>query len=148
MDLPGEFYLQTIDRVFQQRLMARGLYRYRGRQVRPEAMRDIALMTVEGEKDDITGVGQTEAAHRLATGLPSERRRHLLVEAVGHYGIFNGSRWRSLIQPQVRDFIRANSRPKQLSERCPLSATAARGQLAQTAGRAQSGSRARLADLA
>ena len=77
MDLPGEFYLQTIERVFQQRLMARGLYRYRGRQVRPEAMRDIALMTVEGEKDDITGVGQTEAAHRLATGLPSEQRRHL-----------------------------------------------------------------------
>ena len=112
MDLPGEFYLQTIDRVFQQRLMARGLYRYRGRQVRPEAMRDIALMTVEGEKDDITGVGQTEAAHRLASGLPSEQRRHLLVEAVGHYGIFNGSRWRRLIQPQVRDFIRANSGPR------------------------------------
>ena len=111
MDLPGEFYLQTIERVFQQRLMARGLYRYRGRQVRPEMMRDIALMTVEGEKDDITGVGQTEAAQRLATGLPSERRRHLSVEAVGHYGIFNGSRWRNLIQPQVREFIHAHSRP-------------------------------------
>ena len=112
MDLPAEFYLQTIERVFQQRLMARGAYRYRGRQVRPEAMQDIALMTVEGEKDDITGVGQTEAAQRLATGLRPEQRRHLSVEAVGHYGIFNGSRWRSLIQPQVRDFIRANSRPK------------------------------------
>jgi poly(3-hydroxybutyrate) depolymerase len=112
MDLPAEFYLQTIERVFQRRLMAQGLYRYRGRRVRPEAMQDIALMTVEGEKDDITGVGQTEAAQRLATGLPSEQRRHLSVEAVGHYGIFNGSRWRNLIQPQVRDFIRANSRPK------------------------------------
>jgi poly(3-hydroxybutyrate) depolymerase len=112
MDLPAEFYLQTIERVFQRRLLAQGLYRYRGRRVRPEAMQDIALMTVEGEKDDITGVGQTEAAQRLATGLPSEQRRHLSAEAVGHYGIFNGSRWRNLIQPQVRDFIRANSRPK------------------------------------
>jgi poly(3-hydroxybutyrate) depolymerase len=91
--------------------MAQGLYRYRGRRVRPEAMQDIALMTVEGEKDDITGVGQTEAAQRLATGLPSEQRRHLSVEAVGHYGIFNGSRWRNLIQPQVREFIHAHSRP-------------------------------------
>ena len=69
-------------------------------------------MTVEGEKDDITGVGQTEAEQRLATGLPSERRRHLSIEAVGHYGIFNGSRWRNLIQPQVREFIHANSGPK------------------------------------
>ena len=111
MDLPAEFYLQTIQRVFQQRLMARGRYRYRGRLVCPGAMQDIALMTVEGEKDDITGVGQTHAAHRLATGLRPEQRRHLLVEAVGHYGIFNGSRWRSLIQPQVRDFIRTNSNP-------------------------------------
>jgi poly(3-hydroxybutyrate) depolymerase len=92
--------------------MAEGAYRHRGRLIEPQAIADIGLMTVEGEKDDITGVGQTEAAQRLATGVPSEHRRHLSVEAVGHYGIFNGSRWRTLIQPQVRDFIRTNFSPK------------------------------------
>jgi poly(3-hydroxybutyrate) depolymerase len=110
MDLTAEFYLQTIERVFQKRLMARNCYLYRDRLVEPKAMTDIGLMTIEGEKDDITGLGQTEAAHDLASGLPAESRMHYVAKGVGHYGVFNGSRWRSLIQPQVRDFIRAQRR--------------------------------------
>ena len=110
MDLTGEFYLQTIERVFQKRLMAEGEYRYRGRLLKPEAITDIGLMTVEGEKDDITGLGQTEAAHDLAVNLPAEDRKHYVAVGVGHYGVFNGSRWRKLIQPEVRDFVRAQRR--------------------------------------
>lgn len=110
MDLTGEFYLQTIERVFQKRLMAEGKYLYRGRLLKPEAITDIGLMTVEGEKDDITGLGQTEAAHDLAVNLPAEDRKHYVAVGVGHYGVFNGSRWRKLIQPEVRDFIRAQRR--------------------------------------
>ena len=110
MDLTGEFYLQTIERVFQKRLMAEGEYRYRGRLLEPAAITDIGLMTVEGEKDDITGLGQTEAAHDLAVNLPAEDRKHYVAVGVGHYGVFNGSRWRKLIQPEVRDFIRAQRR--------------------------------------
>jgi poly(3-hydroxybutyrate) depolymerase len=110
MDLTGEFYLQTIERVFQKRLMAEGKYLYRGRLLKPEAITDIGLMTVEGEKDDITGLGQTEAAHDLAVNLPAEDRKHYVAVGVGHYGVFNGSRWRKLIQPEVRDFVRAQRR--------------------------------------
>lgn len=110
MDLTAEFYLQTIERVFQKRLMARNRYLYRDRLVEPKAMTDIGLMTIEGEKDDITGLGQTEAAHDLASGLPAAQRLHYVARGVGHYGVFNGSRWRNLIQPQVRDFIRAQRR--------------------------------------
>ncbi|HMQ93599.1 MAG TPA: polyhydroxyalkanoate depolymerase [Amaricoccus sp.] len=110
MDLAAEFYLQTIERVFQKRLLAIGEYRYRDRPIDPAAMVDIGLMTIEGEKDDITGLGQTEAAHDLATGLPETARKRYVAEGVGHYGVFNGSRWRKLIQPEVRDFIRAQRR--------------------------------------
>jgi poly(3-hydroxybutyrate) depolymerase len=105
MDLPAEFYLQTIERVFQERLMANGAYRYRGELVDTTAITDIGLMTVEGEKDDITGLGQTEAAHDFVR-LPEDRRRHFVAEGVGHYGVFNGSRWRGMILPEVRGFIR------------------------------------------
>lgn len=111
MDLSAEFYLQTIERVFQKRLMAQGEYRYRGRLVEPSAMTDIGLMTIEGEKDDITGLGQTEAAHDLASSLPADRRKHHVAVGVGHYGVFNGSRWRNTIQPGVREFIRAQRQP-------------------------------------
>ncbi len=111
MDLTAEFYLQTIDRVFQKRLMANGAYHYRDTLVEPSAIDDIALMTVEGEKDDITGLGQTEAAHDMAPNLPADRRLHHVAEGVGHYGVFNGSRWRKLTEPKVRGFIRAQRRP-------------------------------------
>ena len=109
MDLTADFYLQTIDRVFQQRLMANGAYRYRDTLVEPGAIDDIGLMTIEGEKDDITGLGQTEAAHDLVT-LPKARRLHHVARGVGHYGVFNGSRWRTGIEPKVRAFIRAQRR--------------------------------------
>lgn len=110
MDLPAEFYLQTIDRVFQRRLLARGAYRYRGTPIDTRAIDDIGLMTVEGEKDDITGLGQTEAAHDMVPRLPEGRRQHFVARGVGHYGVFNGSRWRSMIEPEVRAFIAAQRR--------------------------------------
>ena len=105
MDLTAEFYLQTIERVFQKRLLPNGQYRYRGEKVNPAAIKDIALLTVEGEKDDITGLGQTEAAHFLVTNLPDKLREHHVQRKVGHYGVFNGSRWRGEIQPRIAAFI-------------------------------------------
>jgi len=108
MDLTAEFYLQTIDRVFQRRLLANGAYRYRDLPVETKAIGDIALMTIEGEKDDITGLGQTEAAHDMVPNLPAEKHRQFAAMGVGHYGVFNGSRWRSMIEPQVRAFIQTH----------------------------------------
>jgi poly(3-hydroxybutyrate) depolymerase len=105
MDLTAEFYLQTIERVFQKRLLANNAYDYRGHRIRPDAITDMAILSIEGEKDDITGLGQTEAVHRLTTGLPADRHDHFVARGVGHYGVFNGSRWRGMIQPKVRDFI-------------------------------------------
>ncbi len=105
MDLSAEFYLQTIERVFQKRLMAVGKYEYRGQRVDLRAVDDVALMTIEGEKDDITGLGQTEAAHDLVVNVPASLRRRYVAAGVGHYGVFNGSKWRNLIQPEVRTFI-------------------------------------------
>jgi poly(3-hydroxybutyrate) depolymerase len=107
MDLSADFYLQTIDRVFQRRLLSNRAYRYRDTLVETDAIEDIGLMTVEGEKDDITGLGQTEAAHALVPRLPEDRRMHHVAMGVGHYGVFNGSRWRKGTLPKVRDFIRA-----------------------------------------
>ena len=108
MDLTAEFYLQTIERVFQKRLLATGKYRHRDARIDPGAISDIAVLTIEGERDDITGLGQTEAAHRLLTGLPEALREHYVQPKVGHYGVFNGSRFRSEIQPRIRDFIRTH----------------------------------------
>ena len=108
LDLTEEFYLQTIDIVFQNYLLPRGLLTHRGRPVRPEAITDIGLMTVEGELDDISGVGQTQAAHGLCTGIPQERRVLLVQPKVGHYGVFNGRRYRDEIYPKLRAFIAAN----------------------------------------
>lgn len=104
MDLSASYYLQTIERVFQKRLLAEGAYYYRDSLVDPSKITDIALMTVEGEKDDITGLGQTEAAHKLLK-IPKKMRVHYMQEGVGHYGVFNGSRWRSKIAPKVKSFI-------------------------------------------
>ncbi len=110
MDLTAEFYLQTVDRVFQHHALPKGEFRHRDRLVRPEKIRDTACMTIEGEKDDITGRGQTEAAHRLLTGLDEQMKMHWTQPKVGHYGVFNGSRFRQFIQPRMRDFIRAHRR--------------------------------------
>ncbi|MBI1245010.1 MAG: polyhydroxyalkanoate depolymerase [Alphaproteobacteria bacterium] len=108
MDLDAAFYLQTIRLAFQEHALPTGTWVSRGRKVDPGAIRNTALMTVEGELDDISGVGQTYAAHALCTNLPADRHRHWLQKNVGHYGIFNGKRWRGEIMPQVRDFIREN----------------------------------------
>jgi poly(3-hydroxybutyrate) depolymerase len=107
MDLPAEYYLQTIASVFQHHELPRGELRYRGeRRVRPAAIRTTALMTIEGENDDITGLGQTFAAHALCPNIPDERRVHYVQPQAGHYGIFSGRRWRDEIAPRLRDFIR------------------------------------------
>lgn len=111
MDLPAEYYLQTVKTVFQDHLLPQGLMTSRGRQIDPGLIRSTALMTVEGERDDISGPGQTKAAHDLCTGLAPSMHRHHLQPKVGHYGIFNGRRWREEILPNVRDFIRTHDRP-------------------------------------
>jgi poly(3-hydroxybutyrate) depolymerase len=106
LDLTEEFYLQTIDIVFQKYLLPRGELTHRGRPVRTEAITDIALMTIEGAHDDISGVGQTQAAHGLCPNIPSEMKELYVHPDVGHYGVFNGSRFRRDIYPRARDFIR------------------------------------------
>ncbi|HEX7732942.1 MAG TPA: polyhydroxyalkanoate depolymerase [Rhodanobacter sp.] len=106
LDMPAEFYLDTIAAVFQQFLLPRGLWDVRGERVTPAAIKGSALLTVEGELDDISGLGQTEAAHDLCSSIPATRRAHKVIEGAGHYGIFSGRRWREVVYPQVRDFIR------------------------------------------
>jgi poly(3-hydroxybutyrate) depolymerase len=108
LDMTAEFYLQTVREVFQEHLLPKGQMRHRGQLVEPAAIRHTALMTVEGEKDDISGIGQTQAAHDLCTSIPPEHRIDYIQPGVGHYGVFNGSRWRTEIQPRVRDFIRSH----------------------------------------
>ena len=106
LDMTEEFYLQTIREVFQKHSLADGEFEHRGQLVKPEAITDIALLTVEGEKDDISGIGQTQAAHDLCVNIPANLQEDYIQPGVGHYGVFNGSRWRNEIQPKVRDFIR------------------------------------------
>ena len=106
LDMPAEFYLDTIAKVFQQFELPRGLWDVNGERVNPAAIKKSALLTIEGELDDISGLGQTEAAHDLCTGIPAARRMHKVIEGAGHYGIFSGRRWRETVYPQVRDFIR------------------------------------------
>ena len=106
MDLTAEFYLQTVETVFVKHLLPNGLMTHRGRPVRTETIRRTALLTIEGERDDISGVGQTKAAHALCTNLSHDRKHHFLAMGVGHYGVFNGSRFRSEIQPRIADFIK------------------------------------------
>jgi len=108
MDLPAEFYLETLDRVFQRQDLAHGRFEWRGEPIDPGAIEDTALMTVEGERDDVCAVGQTVAAHRLCRNLAEAKQTHRLQLGVGHYGVFNGRRWQNETYPVVRDFIRAN----------------------------------------
>jgi poly(3-hydroxybutyrate) depolymerase len=109
MDLPADFYLETVDRVFQRQDLAHGHFEWRGEPVDPGAIEDTALMTVEGERDDVCAVGQTVAAHRLCRNLPAAKHTHHLQLGVGHYGVFNGRRWQNETYPKVRDFIRAHN---------------------------------------
>lgn len=106
MDLPADFYLQTIDRVFHRHALAKSEFVSRGMRVEPQAITRCAVLTVEGENDDICAVGQTGAAHDLLTGLPEAKKERYVQPGVGHYGVFNGKRWRNEIYPRVRDFIR------------------------------------------
>src|SRR5262249_37898954 len=105
MDLAAEFYLQTVDTVFVRHALPKGEMTHRGRLIEPGKIRRVALMTVEGEHDDISGVGQTQAAHRLCVGIPDSRKVHWLQPDVGHYGVFNGSRFRAEIAPRIADFV-------------------------------------------
>jgi poly(3-hydroxybutyrate) depolymerase len=104
-DMTEEFYLQTVDAVFQRHLLPKGELMHRGRPVDPAAITDIAILAIEGERDDISGIGQTKAALKISTSLAEELKRYHLAPGVGHYGIFNGSKWRERIAPVVEDWI-------------------------------------------
>ena len=107
-DMTAEFYLQTIDTVFQRHALPKGEMTHRGRPVDPAAITDIGLLAIEGERDDISGLGQTRAALTIATGLAEDEKRYAMVEGAGHYGIFNGSRWRDVTAPVVEQWIAAH----------------------------------------
>ena len=106
--MTAEFYLQTVDVVFQRHLLPKGEMEHRGRKVDLTAIEDIAMLAIEGERDDISGLGQTKAALTLAKSLPADKKKYLMAKSVGHYGIFNGRKWRDDIAPVVETWIRAN----------------------------------------
>jgi poly(3-hydroxybutyrate) depolymerase len=108
LDMTAEFYLETVQRVFQDHLLAKGELKWHDRRVHPKAIRRTALFTIEGERDDICAVGQTVAAHDLCTGLRPYRKKHYMQAGVGHYGVFAGRRWAGQIYPLVRNTIMAN----------------------------------------
>ena len=107
-DMTAEFYLQTVDTVFQRHLLPKGEMEHRGRRVRPDAIRDTALLAIEGERDDISGLGQTKAALDIAVKLPGNKKQYFMAKEVGHYGIFNGRKWRERIAPVMEKFVTAN----------------------------------------
>ena len=120
LDMPAEYYLDTIKVVFQEFALVNGSWEVAGQRVRPQDISErTALLTVEGELDDISGAGQTKAAHDLCTGIPRDRQFHLDVAGAGHYGIFSGRRWRENVYPQIRDFI-ATYQPAPLPSKAAL----------------------------
>jgi poly(3-hydroxybutyrate) depolymerase len=108
MDLTAEFYLQTVETVFVRHDLPKGTMTHRGKPVDPSKIKRVALLTIEGEHDDISGLGQTEAAHKLTPHLSDDKKAHYMQPSVGHYGVFNGSRFRSEIAPCISDFIRTH----------------------------------------
>lgn len=108
MDIPGEYFLDSIRVAFQEHLLPKGEMMWREVLVNPQAITKTALLTVEGERDDISGVGQTQAAHQLCVNLPPEKHQHHLQKDVGHYGLFNGGRWRKFVLPKIHAFILKN----------------------------------------
>ena len=108
-DMTAEFYLQTVDVVFQTHALPKGEYKHRGERVDPAAITKTALLCIEGERDDISGIGQTKAALTVATGLDDALKSYRLIDGVGHYGIFNGSKWRDTIAPIVEDWMLAHN---------------------------------------
>jgi poly(3-hydroxybutyrate) depolymerase len=121
MDLCAEYYLQTVDTVFVRHALPDGDMTHRGVRVDPARIQRVALLTIEGENDDISGLGQTEAAHRLCVNIPSERKAHWMQPGVGHYGVFNGSRFRSEIVPRIADFALSNGGPRAAGKRTAVS---------------------------
>ena len=116
LDMPAEYYLDTIKTVFQDFALVNGTWKVAGQLVRPQDITSTALFTVEGELDDISGAGQTKAAHDICSGVPVSRRFHFDVEGAGHFGIFSGRRWRDNVYPQVRDFIAKHQASTQTSK--------------------------------
>ena len=108
-DMTAEFYLQTVEEVFQKHSLPNGTFTHRGEVVDLGKIKQTALLAIEGERDDISGIGQTKAALKLATGLAAAKKRYFLAEGAGHYGIFNGSRWRDKIAPVVEEWMTTNS---------------------------------------
>ncbi|MGL4314538.1 MAG: polyhydroxyalkanoate depolymerase, partial [Sphingomonas sp.] len=108
-DMTAEFYLQTIDVVFQNHKLPQGTMTHRGRPVDPAAITDVAVLAIEGERDDISGLGQTKAALSMARQLPNGMKQYYLAKGAGHYGIFNGSKWRTKIAPVVEAWISSNA---------------------------------------
>ncbi|MEQ1495556.1 MAG: polyhydroxyalkanoate depolymerase [Novosphingobium sp.] len=104
-DLNAAYYLQTVEEVFQKHSLPKGEFMHRGKRIDLGAIRDTAILAVEGERDDISGIGQTKAALKLTTGLAESKKKYLLAAEVGHYGIFNGSKWRNQIAPVLEDWI-------------------------------------------
>jgi poly(3-hydroxybutyrate) depolymerase len=109
LDMPAEYYLETIKTVFQESRLPKGTWEVGGQLVRPQDIESVALFTIEGELDDISGAGQTQAAHELCTGIPPEKQQHFTAPKCGHYGIFSGRRWREIICPMIGEFIRKNA---------------------------------------
>jgi poly(3-hydroxybutyrate) depolymerase len=120
MDLTAEFYLQTVDTVFIRHALPTGTMMHRNGKVDPGAIRNVALLTVEGELDDITGMGQTQAAHTLCHNIPDDRRADYVQQGVGHYGVFNGSRFRSEIAPRITDFILTHEQARRKATAKPV----------------------------
>jgi poly(3-hydroxybutyrate) depolymerase len=116
MDLTAEYYLQTVDVVFIKHALPKGEMMHRGKRVDPSVITNVALMTVEGEKDDISGLGQTEATHALCSAIPDDRRVHYVQQGVGHYGVFNGARFKSEIVPRISDFMLSAANSKRLAD--------------------------------
>jgi len=108
LDMPAEYYLETIKTVFQDHALPLGTWEVEGQLVRPQDIKDVALLTIEGELDDISGLGQTRAAHELCAQIPKEMKQHFTAPKCGHYGIFSGRRWREVIAPKIGEFIRAH----------------------------------------
>ncbi len=136
MDLSAEFYLQTVEEVFVRHSLPKGQLRHRGTRVDCSKITETALMTVEGERDDISGIGQTRAAHKLCSNLPDAKKVHYEQPRVGHYGVFNGSRFRADIAPRISDFILTNDPAirKSRDSRNRRSPTRPNGRVAATAG--------------
>lgn len=125
LDMDADYYLETIKTVFQDFSLVYGTWNVKGELVRPQDITTTALLTVEGELDDISGAGQTEAAQGLCSGIPADRRQHYLVQGAGHYGIFSGRRWREMAYPEVRKFILQHQQPAQTAAPAVAAAAAA-----------------------